>query len=495
MPDTHHNFIGGRWTPSRGGATFGDENPAHRGSTLGAFQSSTADDVREAIDAAADAFRSWRRTSVAERQRYVAAFLNLLNDARDEIARVVTLENGKTIRESRAEVDSALLEGGYHLEHVAGFFDAAARESAGPLRTWVRLEPVGVAGIISPWNFPMNVMCRKTLPALLTGNTVVFKPATFTPWSGVYMTQLFERAGLPPGVFNCVTGLGASIGNAIIDDARVRAVSFTGSTAVGKQIQARAAANLTRTQLELGGKNALIVMDDADLALAIEAAITAGFSNAGQWCTSTSRVLLHRPIARTFLDALSARADRMVVGDGLSDSTDMGPVAGPQQHADVTAAVRQAIADGARVAAGADASSLPDEGYFVRPTVLTGVTQDMAAFRDEIFGPVLAVCEFSSIDEALALANQSVYGLSSAIYTSSQDTAAAYIDGIEAGLAHVNVHTGYKEPSLPFGGTKQSGAGLPENGETGLEFFLDRKAVYARLDRGTNTWPQASQRM
>ena len=480
-PSTFSNFIRGRWVASRGGATFGDENPAHRGSSLGDFQSSTVDDVGDAIDAAAEAARSWRRTSVADRQGYIAEVLRRLEDSRDEFARIVALENGKTIKESRAEVDSALVEGGHHLQQVAGFFERAERKRTRGLTTWVKVEPAGVAGIISPWNFPMNVMCRKTLPALLTGNTVVFKPATFTPWSGIYMTQLFERAGLPPGVFNCVTGLGSSIGNAIVDDPRVRAISFTGSTAVGRKIQARAAANLTRTQLELGGKNALIVMDDADLALALEAAITAGFSNAGQWCTSTSRVLLHRKIAGTFLDALVARADAMTVGDGLHESTDMGPVAGPQQHADVTAAIGRAVSDGATIAAGAATASLPSGGYFIRPTVLTGVTPRMAAFRDEIFGPVLAVCEFGSLDEALSLANDSMYGLSSSIYTTSAATAAAYVDGIDAGLAHVNVHTGYKEPSLPFGGVKQSGAGLPENGETGLEFFVDRKAVYERL--------------
>ncbi len=483
--DIFDNFIRGQWTPSRAGATFGDENPAHRGSNLATFQASSADDVRDAIDAASDAFRTWRRTSVADRQRYVAAFLNLLKASREEIARIVTLENGKTIRESRAEVDSALVEGGYHLQQAAGFYDQATQKRTRDLTTWVRLEPVGVVGIISPWNFPMNVMCRKALPALLTGNTVVFKPATFTPWSGVYMTQLFEQAGLPPGVFNCVTGRGSSIGDAIVGDPRVRAVSFTGSTAVGKTIQARAAANLTRTQLELGGKNALIVMDDADLTLAVEAAITAGFSNAGQWCTSTSRVLLHRKIATPFLGMLTSRADGMSVGDGLGETTDMGPVAGPQQHRDVLAAVRQAVSDGARIVAGAASSPLSSDGYFVRPTVLTQVTPDMAAFRDEIFGPVLSVCEFGSLGEALELANNSVYGLSSSIYTTSAATATEYIDGIEAGLAHVNVHTGYKEPSLPFGGVKQSGAGLPENSETGLEFFLDRKAVYERLPSGT----------
>jgi len=475
------NFIGGRWLPSLGGMTFDDENPARRGSTLGSFQSSTADDVARAIDAATEAFRAWRRTSVTDRQQYVAAFLTLLQDSRDEIARIVTRENGKTIRESRAEVDSALIEGRHHLQQAAGFFGRASAKSTRDLTTWVKLEPVGVVGIISPWNFPMNVMCRKALPALLTGNTVVFKPATFTPWSGVFMAGLFERAGFPAGVFNCVTGLGSAIGNVIVDDPRVRAVSFTGSTTVGKKIQARAAANLTRTQLELGGKNALIVMNDADLQLALDAAVVAGFSNAGQWCTSTSRVLLQRAIAAPFLDALVARADAMTVGDGIDESTDMGPVAGPTQHHDICAAIRQAVRYGATVAAGADASSMPADGYFIRPTVLTHVTPGMSAFRDEIFGPVLATCEFDSLDEALALANDSMYGLSSAIYTTSSATAAAYIDAIEAGLAHVNVHTGYKEPSLPFGGVKQSGAGLPENSETGLEFFVDRKAVYERL--------------
>jgi aldehyde dehydrogenase (NAD+) len=483
VPDTHKNFIGGQWTASRRGATFVDENPAHRGSTLGSFQSSTTDDVACAIDAAATAFRSWRRTSLADRQQHVAAFLHLLKESREEIARIVTLENGKTIRESRAEVDSALVEGGYHLQQAPGFFDAASRRATRDVTTWVRLEPVGVVGVISPWNFPMNVMCRKTLPALLTGNTVVFKPATFTPWSGIYMARLFERAGLPAGVFNCATGSGSSIGNAIVDDDRVRAVSFTGSTAVGKIIQSRAAANLTRTQLELGGKNALIVMDDADAPRALEAAIVAGFSNAGQWCTSTSRVLLQRGIAAPFSDALVSRANAMVVGDGVNESTDMGPVAGAQQYDDVSAAIRRAIDEGARVAAGGSPKSLPEpgDGYFVRPTVLTHVTPEMHAFREEIFGPVLAVCEFSTLDEALDLANDSMYGLSSAIYTTNARTARTYLEGIEAGLAHVNVHTGYKEPALPFGGVKQSGAGLPENSETGLEFFVDRKAVYERL--------------
>ncbi len=482
-PATHLNFVNGRWVASRGGATLEDENPAHRGSCLGLFQASTPEDVLDAVEAAHRAFRSWRRTTVGERQRYVAEFLRLLDDSRDELGRIVTLENGKTLRESRAEVESALVEGRYHLNQASSFFGDVAPGASRDIAAWVQYQPVGVVGVISPWNFPMNVMCRKTLPALLTGNTVVFKPASFTPWSGVFMAGLFERAGLPPGVFNCVTGSGALAGAALVQEPRVRAVSFTGSTGVGRAIQGQAAATLARTQLELGGKNALIVMDDAHLEGAVEAAVAAGFSNAGQWCTSTSRVLLQRGIAAPFLEALTARCRRMVVGDGRDEATDMGPVAGPGQYRDVRAAIRQALAEGARLASGGE---VPDRGepsgYFVPPTVFTEVTPTMAVFREEIFGPVLAVVEFGTLEEALALANDSAYGLSSSIFTGSLGTARAYVDGIEAGLAHVNVHTGYKEPSMPFGGIKQSGAGLPENGRTALEFFVDRKAVYVRAD-------------
>jgi len=345
----------------------------------------------------------------------------------------------------------------------------------------VQYHPIGVVGIISPWNYPMNVMCRKTLPALLTGNTVVFKPATFTPWSAIFMTQLFEEAGFPAGVFNCITGLGSAVGNALVDDPRVRAISFTGSTAIGKKIQERVAKNLTRTQLELGGKNALIVMNDADLNAAVDAAMTAGFACAGQWCTSTSRVLLQKEIHDKFLDLLGTRCEKMVVGDPLDEKTNMGPVAGPDQFKSISKAIDQAKSEGSRLLTGGVATGeLGERGYFIRPTVFADVSPDMTAFREEIFGPVLAITKFDTFDQALQLANDSIYALSSSIYTKDIDSAHKYIDGIEAGLAHVNVHSGLKLPALPFGGWKESGFGLPENSQTGLEFFVDRKAVYIK---------------
>jgi acyl-CoA reductase-like NAD-dependent aldehyde dehydrogenase len=476
--ETFKNFVNGKWKGAGDGATFEDENPALRGSNVGNFPSSTPDDVREALDAADNAYKSWKRTPLAERQNYIAEFLRLLKENRDELARIVTLENGKTIKESRAEVDSALVEGSYHLNQVAAFSGHSGPGSFRDISTWVQYQPLGIAGIISPWNFPMNVMNRKALPALLTGNTVVFKPASFTPWSGVFMAQLLDQAGLPAGVFNCVAGLGSRIGNVIVEDPRVRAISFTGSTEVGKKIQVKCSANLTRTQLELGGKNALIVMDDANLSEAVGAAATAGFSNGGQWCTSTSRILLHKGIAKQFLETLTARCEKMNVGDGLLESTDMGPVAGPDQFRDISKAIEQAKADGCTMVAGSQ--PVDPNGYYIRPTVFTNVKTDMSIFKDEIFGPVIAVCEFSTLDEAIELANNSIYGLSSAIFTTNLGNAKKYVDGIEAGLAHVNVHTGYKEPSMPFGGVKQSGAGLPENSQTGLEFFVDQKAVYVR---------------
>jgi aldehyde dehydrogenase (NAD+) len=325
-------------------------------------------------------------------------------------------------------------------------------------------------------------MCRKALSALLTGNTVVFKPASYTPWSGMFMAGLFGQAGLPAGVFNCVTGAGSRVGNALMDDARVRAISFTGSTAVGKVIQARAANHLQRTQLELGGKNALIVMSDADLDAAVDAVMTAGYACAGQWCTSTSRLLVQREVHDVLVDKIIERCEAMVVGESMDENSDMGPVAGESQYTGIRAAIDKAVEEGAHLRTGGPLEGeLGAKGYFIRPTLFTGVTEAMELFTEEVFGPVLAVTAFESLDEAIRMANNSVYGLSSAMFTRDRSAAARYIDEIEAGMAHVNVHSGFKQPDLPFGGWKESGFGLPENSTTGLEFFVERKAVYVAM--------------
>lgn len=479
--NTHYNYIGNRWSACQDGALFDDENPAHKGTVIGRFQASGAHDIQAAVDAAAAGFTAWRQTALEERQSKVGRFLELLQTAREELARIVTQENGKTINEARGEVDSALAEGAYHLRQVSALTGTTMPLGAGDITGWEQLEPLGVIGVISPWNYPVNVMCRKTLPALLTGNAVVFKPASFTPWSGVFMAGLFERAGFPSGTFNCLTGSGSALGNALIDDSRVRAISFTGSTEVGRKIQARAVKNMTRTQLELGGKNALIVMADADQSLALDAILRAGFGCAGQWCTSTSRVLIQRGIYQTFSAQLAARAEAIRLGDPLDERTGMGPVAGPDQFTNITRAIDLAREEGGKMATGGRLSdALGEQGYFIRPTVFLDVTPSMALFREEVFGPVLALTPFETLEDALRLANDSPYGLSSGIFTRDLATARRYIREIRAGMAHVNIHTGFKDPSLPFGGWKESGFGLPENSRTGLEFYLERKAVYMR---------------
>ena len=476
MSDILQNYINGAWCDSASGDTFANENPARRGSVLNRAQASTAGDVETAIGAAAAAFKRWSRTPVTERQAVVARFLDALAAAREELARIVSLENGKTIAEARGEVDSALLEGRHHLQQMSVFAGESAPRAEGAITAWEQFHALGVIGVISPWNYPMNVMSRKTLPALLTGNTVVFKPASFTPWSAVFMAGLFEKVGLPAGVFNCVTGLGSALGNQLIKDPRIRAITFTGSTEVGRKIQLMAAEDFTRTQLELGGKSALIVLADADLDAAVEATVKAGFGCSGQWCTSTSRVLLAAEIADAYTAKLLARCQAMKVGDPLDEKTSMGPVAGPSQFDGISAAIAQAKVENARLRFGGVSDNA--QGYYILPTVFDGVTRDMGIFREEVFGPVLALSTVRDLDEALIWANDSVYGLSSAIFTNNLAAAMRYVREIEAGMAHVNIHSGFKTPELPFGGWKESGFGLPENGKTGLEFFIERKAVY-----------------
>jgi aldehyde dehydrogenase (NAD+) len=482
MKEAFRNFIDGKWVEGSSGRLFADESPVQRGSCIAEFQASDLSDVGSAVAAAARAFPGWRATPVDERRARAQAFLDLLKAGKEELAVIVSRENGKTIREGRAEVDSALVEGSHHVGQIAAFYESVRPPAEAPTMEWQQFHPLGVVGIISPWNFPVNVMCRKALPALLTGNTVVFKPASYTPWSGIHMARLFEEAGFPAGTFNCVTGAGSQVGNALVEDVRVRAISFTGSTEIGKAIQARSAKNLQRTQLELGGKNAVIVMADADLDVALDAVMTAGFACAGQWCTSTSRILIQAQVHDVFVDRLVKRCESMNVGESLDEKTDMGPVAGERQYTNICSAIDLAVKDGARLRTGGRlAGPLGERGYFIRPTVFTGVTESMALFRDEVFGPVVAVTPFKTLDDALRMANHSVYGLSSAVFTRDRAVAGRYIDAIDAGMAHVNIHTGFKKPALPFGGWKDSGFGLPENSTCGLEFFVDRKAVYVKM--------------
>lgn len=475
------NFVGGVWSTDPQCGFFDDENPACRGSSVARFQASRPDAITAAVDAATRAAGEWRKSDLVRRQDIVDRLLSLMRAKADELALIITRENGKTIREARAEVQSALIEGQYHARQASAFYGHTLPSGTQGMTGWLQYEPLGVVGVISPWNFPVNVVCRKAIPAVLTGNAIVHKPASYTPWSAVFLAELAEQAGFPPGVWNCVTGAGSAVGLALVDDPRVRAITFTGSTEVGRSIHERAARNLARTQLELGGKNATIVLADADLDAAADAIVTAGFACAGQWCTSTSRILAEKDAYGRLMDRLVSRCERMNVGNPLDESTALGPVAGPSQYRNILAAIDLAKNQGARMlTGGALEGQAGAEGYYIRPTLFSQVSPEMALFSDEVFGPVLAATPVRSLDEALELANRSVYGLSSSIFTSNIKSAHRYIREIQAGMAHVNMHSGFKDPSMPFGGWKESGHGLPENDQCGLEFFLQRKAVYIR---------------
>lgn len=474
------NYIAGQWQSADSEDTIVDTNPADTRDVLAEIRSSGEVEVEAALAAAAQAFPQWRGFSFPQRLEIVAQACNLLKEKRDSLAQLLTRENGKTLRESAAEVEAAITEMEFQMHHAERLGGLVAPSRRSGIHAYMVREPRGVVSVISPWNFPLNVPGRKIVPALIAGNTVVFKPASLTPLVGIEFVRLFAEAGLPPGVLNLVCGAGGQIGTKLVTDPCVKAISFTGSTEVGRQIHQMAAQNLTPTQLEMGGKNAAIVLQDADLDLAVGDCITAGFSCAGQWCTSTSRVVLERPIATEFMERFVARVKSLRVGPGTDKGIDMGPVSSQAQLDRVISYVALGQQEGARLLCGG--SQIKDHpcehGYFFQPTVLDKVEPQMRVAQEEIFGPVVCCIEVADLDHALEVANSVEFGLSASVYTRDLNRAQRFIDGIEAGLVHVNMHTAYKEPQLPFGGRKASGAGVPEAGETGIQFYTEHKVVY-----------------
>jgi len=476
------NFIGGEWRPAASGRRFEQRNPAFLHEVTGTFADSGAADVDAAVAAAHAAFPGWRALSPLKRKAYLDRTLQAMIARRDEIAAVITRENGKALREARGEVDSAIKEMDYQIaEGVRLCGQTVPVEVEGTLAYSTR-EALGPVALVTPWNFPFNVPCRKATPALMGGNTVVLKPASLTPRTGLLFTELLAASGLPPGVINCVTGGGGTVGTALVGDARIKAISFTGSTPVGKSIQLAAARNLTATQLELGGKNPAIVLPDADLDLAVAEIVKGAFACSGQWCTSTSRVIVLEETAGELTERLVAAARAIAVRDGATEDCGMGPVCGAKQKVDILDYVAKGRAEGARLltGGGALAGEDYDHGCFVAPTVFDRVTPEMTIAREEIFGPVLVIMTVRTFEEAVDVANGVAYGLSSSIFTNDLKRALTYMERAEVGLAHVNLMSALKEPQLPFGGVKESGAGLPEAGSSGIEFFTHHKVCYVK---------------
>lgn len=484
MAEEFKNYVNGKWASTSGGKTFEQRNPANMAEITGIWPDSEKEDIRAAMQAAWDAFPGWKNLSVYQRAEYLKkAHASMIRKA-GEMAAVLTEENGKTLDESRAEINSAIREMEYQINEGVRLGGETKPSASHGVFIYSKREPRGVASIISPWNFPFNVPGRKVTPALITGNTCVFKPATLTPKTGLKFTELFVEAGLPPGVLNLVTGRGSNIGDEMIDNPYVKAISFTGSTEVGKQIHETASKRCIPTQLEMGGKNPVVVLADCNFEEAVKDTVKAAYACAGQWCTSTSRAIVEKSIAGKFREAVVEMSGQYVIGNGKDPRTTMGPVCGTAQLNSVLHYIETGKKEGAELLCGGKQlkENGLDKGCFIAPTVFANVNRNMVIAREEIFGPVLSIIEVDDLEEAVAVANDIEYGLASSVYTKDLEKAFLFLENTEAGLTHVNMMTALKEPQMSFGGVKNSGAGIPEAGKTGVEFFTRHKVAYIKYD-------------
>ncbi len=480
MPEKYPNFIGGRWTEPRTGAWFENRNPANRSDLIGLFPRSDARDVDEAVSAAKKAFRSWRLVPAPKRAELLFRAGRILEERKEELARAMTREMGKVLAETRGDVQEAIDTAYYAAGEGRRLFgDTVPVELPDKFGMSLRC-PVGPCGLITPWNFPMAIPSWKAFPALVCGNTFVLKPAGDTPHSSWLFVKALEDAGAPAGVVNLVCGGGADVGVPLSAHPDVRVVSFTGSSAVGRELAARCGESLKRLSLELGGKNAQIVMDDADLELAVDGAIWGAFGTTGQRCTATSRVILHEKIASRFTERFLERAESLRLGNGLEPGVDVGPLVNEARREEVHAYVRIGVDEGATLVCGGEPATgeALDHGWFYRPTVFANVTRTMRIAREEIFGPVVALLRVGSLDEAIDVLNDTDYGLSSSIYTRDVNSAFRAMRDIEAGITYVNGPTIGAEVQLPFGGVKDTGNGHREASHTVLDTFSEWKSIY-----------------
>ncbi|MBL9215596.1 MAG: aldehyde dehydrogenase [Opitutaceae bacterium] len=471
------SFIAGAWRPAASRVVL-REDPGNAAATAARWCPASPADAARAMDAAADAAAAWSAVPLEARSALLGQLLTAVERRTEDFARVITRENGKPRREAVAEVAAGLRDARHALDEAQrhGVAERASPGSAA-VRSELLLEPAGVQLLITPWNFPLATILRKLVPALLYGNPAVVKPSELTPGPAGLLFALLAGLPFPPGAAALVLGYGAELGPVLTGHPALRGLSFTGSTAAGQALARQVAARDVRLQLEMGGKNSLVVLADADLEAAVDAAVTGGFSCAGQWCTGTGRVIVEAPVHDEFVRRLAARAGRLRVGPGDGDP-DVGPVVSAERACFAATATAAAVAAGARAHRGAPP---PAGGHFVAPTVLDGVTAGMPAFTEELFVPVLPVAAARDAEDAVRLANLGRYGLSASVFSADTARATALARRIEAGIVHVNLHTSYREPALPVAGWRDSGHGLPECGRFARDFFTRPRALYTAV--------------
>ncbi len=476
---TFDNYIDGSWIPSRSGGTFENRNPADRDDLIGLFQDSSREDVEAAVDAAARAYCSWRLVPAPKRAEMLFAAAQIIAERKERFARDMTREMGKVLEETRGDVQEAI-DMTYFMagEGRRQYGQTVPSELRDKFAMSVR-QPLGVCSIITPWNFPMAIPSWKIAPALVCGNTVVFKPATLTPLSAVNFVRVLEEAGIPPGVVNLVTG-GPAVGELMTTHDDVKVVSFTGSTTVGRAVNQHAASTFKKTHLEMGGKNVVMIMDDAQLELAVEGCLWGGFGTTGQRCTAASRVVVHEKVYDQFLNEFAARASALRVGNGLDDRTQVGPSVSESQLETVMKYVEIGRAEGARLVTGGQRLTSGEyaRGWFHEPTVFADVEPSMRIAKEEIFGPVVSVMRCQSLDQAIEIGNSVAYGLSASIYTRDVNKAFTAMRDLYTGIFYVNAPTIGAEVHLPFGGTKATGNGHREAGTAALDVFSEWKSIY-----------------
>lgn len=479
---TIDNYIGGAWKAPASGKRMPSLNPARRSEIVGQVPDSDLGDLNEAVGAAEAARRAWRKLTGAQRGALLFKAADLLESRMDEIGRAMTREMGKTLGEAKGETarGAAILRY-YAGEGMRPVGDVIPATDAEALMFTTRL-PLGVVGVISPWNFPVAIPVWKMAPALIYGNTVVWKPAAETAVTAALVMACFHEAGFPAGVVNMVVGEGALIGQGIAEHPGIHGLTFTGSNAVGKRVGQIALARGAKYQLEMGGKNPIIVAADADLDLAVDAAISGGLRSTGQKCTATSRVIVMREVYEAFKAKLVEKVRALRVGDGLEAETWLGPCASEKQYETVLRYIRTGVEEGAELLLGGQRPEDPalGDGFYVTPAVFDRVKPSMTIAREEIFGPVLALIEAVDLEEAIALANDTEYGLSASLYTRDIGSALAFIQETEAGLVRVNAETAGVELQAPFGGMKGSSSHSREQGQAAIEFYTSVKTVFVK---------------